>query len=258
MKTAYFISDLHLGAAYLPNKRASEQRVVDFLTRVVGADNSASHLFLVGDVLDYWFEYRKVVPRGYIRFFGALAALADKGVKITWYVGNHDVWLRDYLRNEIGLEVRLGATAENVLGHRMLISHGDDVGKQPAMYRFTRWCFHNPVCQWLYAGLHPRWTTAVATGWSSVNRTSRKADDVKKAQDACVDRHREFCEQYNQSHPGEIDFFVFGHLHVAAITPLDNGAQMVHLGDWIDKFTYATINDTQGAKMQLHAFSDVV
>lgn len=240
MKRAYFISDLHLGAAYIADKRAAEQRVVDFL-HSIAAD--ASHLFLLGDVLDYWFEYRKVVPRGYVRFFGALASLADRGVEITWYTGNHDVWLRDYLRDEIGLTVRTGKTVERLKGKTLFLSHGDDVGKQPAMYRFTRWCFYSKLCQFLYATIHPRWTTAIATGWSSANRTSRNDDEVRRAQQVCVERHREFCEDYNRKHPGEIDFFVFGHLHVARATKLSPGNEMVHLGDWIDKCTYATLDD---------------
>ena len=153
-----------------------ERRVCRFLDSI---KDDAAELFLLGDILDYWYEYKYVVPRGYIRFLGKLAELADTGVKITWVTGNHDVWLFDYLRDQIGLTVLYGHTEVMAGGKRVLIAHGDDVGVQPAMYRFTRWCFYNKVCQWLYAGIHPRWTYPIATGWSNENRTRRDPEQQR-------------------------------------------------------------------------------
>ena len=139
----YFLSDLHLGANYIADPKAHESRVVRFLESIA---HDAKALYLLGDVLDYWYEYRHVVPRGYVRFFGALAQLADAGVEIVWFTGNHDVWLFDYLRDEIGLNVVKKALSVNIMGKNFLLSHGDNVGHQPRMYRFTRWCFYNKVC----------------------------------------------------------------------------------------------------------------
>ena len=110
---------------------------------------------------------------------GKLAELADSGVSITWVTGNHDVWLFDYLRDQIGLTVLNGHTVVEAQGKRILISHGDDVGVHPVMYRFTRWCFYNKVCQWLYAAIHPRWTHPIATGWSIENRTRRNPEQQR-------------------------------------------------------------------------------
>ena len=122
-----FLSDLHLGANYIANSRAHENRVVDFL-RHEGSD--ADHIYLLGDVLDYWYEYRTVVPRGFVRFFGELARLADSGVKITWMTGNHDIWLFDYLRDEIGMEViDAPFIIREIGGQRFLLAHGDRIGR---------------------------------------------------------------------------------------------------------------------------------
>ena len=117
--TTYFISDLHLGARYLPDRRLHEAKIVSFLHSI---RDTAEAIYLVGDVLDYWYEYRTVVPRGYVRFFGALAALADSGVRITWLTGNHDIWLFDYLRDEIGIEVVDGSIIRDIAGKRFFIA----------------------------------------------------------------------------------------------------------------------------------------
>ena len=151
--TTYFISDLHLGARYLPDRRLHEAKIVSFLHSI---RDTAEAIYLVGDVLDYWYEYRTVVPRGYVRFFGALAALADSGVRITWLTGNHDIWLFDYLRDEIGIEVVDGSIIRDIAGKRFFIAHGDGVGLLKPSFRFIRAMFRNHICQRLYSSIHPR------------------------------------------------------------------------------------------------------
>lgn len=239
MKKTYFISDLHLGANYITDHRAHEARVIAFLDSI---RDDAGQLFLLGDILDYWFEYKNVVPRGHIRFFGALARLADAGVRITWMTGNHDVWLFDYLRDEIGLTVLKGHQTVDIEGHRFLISHGDDVGEQPFMYRFTRWCFYNPVCQWLYAAIHPRWTHAVAKRWSASNRTRRRpALPPEKHRSPAIDRLCDFVRQHEQTE--HCEHYVFGHLHVTLQEQVaDTDATMTILGEWIRRDTYAVFD----------------
>ncbi len=111
---AYFLSDLHLGAPYFPDSRKAELRVVDFLDSI---KDDAHTIYLLGDILDYWYEYRYVVPRGFVRFFGKLAELADSGVRIVWFIGNHDIWIFDYLPSELGIEVVDGALVEEIDGH---------------------------------------------------------------------------------------------------------------------------------------------
>ena len=235
----YFISDLHLGAKYMTHHLERERRVCRFLDSI---KDDAAQLFLLGDILDYWYEYKYVVPRGYIRFLGKLAELADSGVSITWVTGNHDVWLFDYLRDQIGLTVLNGHTVVEAQGKRILISHGDDVGVQPVMYRFTRWCFYNKVCQWLYAAIHPRWTYPIATGWSNENRTRRNPEQQRDISERAAARLVDFSRDYHRQHP-DVEAFVFGHIHIARLNErVDDMPPVIMLGEWISLNSYVVLD----------------
>ena len=237
-KNTYFISDLHLGAKYMNDPVGRERRVCRFLDSI---KDDAAELYLLGDILDYWYEYKYVVPRGYIRFFGKLAELADSGVKITWVTGNHDVWLFDYLRDQLGMRVLKGHTVVETAGKRILISHGDDVGVQPVMYRFTRWCFYNKVCQWLYAAIHPRWTYPIATGWSNENRTGRDPARQQAVSERAAERLIDFSRDFYASHP-DVEAFVYGHLHIARMNEVEGMPPVIFLGDWISLCTYVVLD----------------
>ena len=247
-KNTYFISDLHLGAKYMTDPVERERRVCRFLDSI---KDDAAQLFLLGDILDYWYEYKYVVPRGYIRFLGKLAELADAGVKITWVTGNHDVWLFDYLRDQIGLTVLYGHTVVEAAGKRILIAHGDDVGVQPAMYRFTRWCFYNKVCQWLYAGIHPRWTYPIATGWSNENRTHRNAQELLAISEHAASRLVDFSRDYHAQHP-DVEAFIYGHIHLARVYDEEGVPPIIMLGEWITLNSYVVL--TPGGNFSLNYF----
>ncbi len=237
----YFISDLHLGARYIADPRAHQQRVVNFL-HSIAAD--ATELYLVGDVLDYWFEYRTAVPRGYVRFFGALAALADAGVKITWLTGNHDIWLFDYLRTEIGMEVIDSPWVERTIaGKRFIIGHGDRIGRRSAGFRFICSLFRNRLLQWLYSGIHPRWTIPFAHLWSSSSRRSRYGIDD-------VEAHTDQVEQDVATLP-QADFVVLGHHHIVVDRQMAHG-RLIVLGDWIDHCSYGQFD---GSTFTLKTFN---
>lgn len=237
----YFISDLHLGARYIADPRAHQQRVVNFL-HSIAAD--ATELYLVGDVLDYWFEYRTAVPRGYVRFFGALAALADAGVKITWLTGNHDIWLFDYLRTEIGMEVIDSPWVERTIaGKRFIIGHGDRIGRRSAGFRFICSLFRNRLLQWLYSGIHPRWTIPFAHLWSSSSRRSRYGI-------ADVEAHADQVEQDVATLP-QADFVVLGHHHIVVDRQMAHG-RLIVLGDWIDHCSYGQFD---GSTFTLKTFT---
>lgn len=222
--------------------------MVRFLDHIKG---DATALYLLGDILDYWYEFRSVVPRGHVRFLGKLAELADAGVRITWMTGNHDVWLFDYLRDEVGLTVLRHATTVEVDGKPFFVSHGDDVGYQRPMYRFMKWCFTSRLCQTLYASVHPRWTTQIATGWSTNNRTTRRSEDEEREKVASAGELQRFVEQHHREHP-EVEHYVFGHLHLADQIEVD-GAQVTFLGDWIRQDTYAVFD---GQCLSLHHFPE--
>lgn len=235
---AYFISDLHLGATYLDEPLEYERRVVRFLDSIAG---DAGELYLLGDILDYWYEYRTVVPRGFTRFFGALARLADSGTKITWFIGNHDIWLFDYLRNEIGMKVVDGAETTTILGKRFFLSHGDGVGDLPRGFRIIRSIFRNRLCQKLYAAIHPRWTVSFAHRWSAHSRDF--ANSMPRFEGEQNEPLIAFCREYLTTTDPTIDYFIFGHRHILLDFPLGTGhSSMFILGDWIHHFSYGVFD----------------
>lgn len=241
----FFISDLHLGASYIADPKEHERRVVEFLRSISG---DAKRLFLLGDILDYWWEYRTVVPRGFTRFFGALAELADSGVEITWFKGNHDVWIFDYLPKEIGLTVHDGVMVTELDGKRFLMEHGDGVGKLPWTFRRLRGLFRCRIAQKLYAAIHPRWTIGFAHGWSSHSRKTGGYIPKAGVGDSLVD----YAEEYNATHPEKVDYFIFGHQHIVLDKKLKDGSEILILGDWISKFSFAVWD---GKSVEISYFS---
>lgn len=230
--TTYFISDCHLGASYIANPKEHERIVVDWLLSI---EPKAKELYLLGDIIDYWFEYRHVVPRGYTRFFGALARLSDAGVKITWMRGNHDIWLFDYLANEIGLNVADGVIERTIDGKKFVMSHGDGVGRLPLTFRILRGMFRNPILQKLYAGIHPWWTVGFAHRWSAHNREHGHAENLKHLPPN--DTYVEFANAYEKAN-GRVDYFIFGHRHIAIDQSEPNGTRIIILGDAFERYTF--------------------
>lgn len=149
-KKTYFLSDLHLGASYLKNPRENERRIVRFLDSI---KEDAKTIYLLGDILDYWYEYKTVVPRGYTRFFGKIAELTDRGIEIHWFIGNHDIWIFDYLPSELGVIVHDGTVITEIEGKTFFLSHGDNVGKRDWTFKLIRNIFRNKTCQKLYASI---------------------------------------------------------------------------------------------------------
>lgn len=245
----YFISDLHLGAGYIADKREHERTVCRFLQHIAP---TARRLYLLGDVLDYWFEYRTVVPRGYVRFFGELARLADSGVEIVWFTGNHDIWLFDYIRDEIGVEIvdpAGGGVLRTIDGTLFYLGHGDGMGRQPAGFRFMRSMFRNRFCQKLYSAVHPRWTIPFAHAWSSHSRKGSAGSDTL---DGRTRTDLEVFARRKASENPDLKYIVLGHHHVLLDEPVGPGCRMIILGDWINRFSYAVFD---GHELKLNEFS---
>lgn len=237
MKKSYFLSDLHLGAPYFPDSREAEKRVVAFLDSI---KQDAEAIYLLGDVLDYWYEYRYVVPRGFVRFFGKLAELSDSGVRIVWLIGNHDIWIFDYLPKELGIEVVDGSLTEEIHGKMFFMTHGDGVGKLPASFRFLRSLFRNKICQKAFAAIHPRWTIPFAYNWS---RHSRKEGEARGLPDEkLLVNLKEYVLDYHKAHPN-VDYYLFGHVHVLSWETVCDGCEMIVLGEWIRTFSYAIMGE---------------
>lgn len=238
-KRVYFISDMHLGASTLESPRETEKRVVRWLDSV---KDTASAIYMLGDVLDYWYEYRSVVPRGYVRFFGKIAELTDSGVEVHWLIGNHDIWIFDYLPYEIGIIVHRESFVTEIAGKRFYLGHGDGEGEISFGFRLIRWIFRNRICQLLYASVHPRWTVSFADGCSSGSRRSGRG--TLKFKDDAANPLVVFAEKYNRRENGAVDYFVFGHQHIAFQRPLSSGGSITLTGDWISLFTYAEFDGT--------------
>ena len=234
---AYFLSDLHLGAPYFEDSRESEMRVVRFLDSI---KDDADVIYLLGDILDYWYEYRNVVPRGFVRFFGKLAELSDAGISITWFIGNHDIWIFDYIPNELGIDVVDGSRTIEINGKKFFLSHGDGVGKIPMPFRLIRNIFRNRVCQKLYASVHPRWTIPFALSWS---KSSRDKSYANNHNDYTVSAQPliEFSKDYLARNK-DIDFFIYGHLHILFRSRIAEHSEIVILGEWIHTCSYAVFD----------------
>lgn len=248
-RNTYFLSDAHLGASYIADARAHEATLVSFLQSI---EPTAKTVYLLGDILDYWFEYRTVVPRGYVRFFGQLARMADAGIRIVWFTGNHDIWLFDYLRDELGIEIADpsgGGMTVDIDGTRFFLGHGDDLGRQPRGYRLLRATFRCRFLQKLYSGIHPRWTIPFAHGWSS---HSRKAGPPEPRLDGAARAALELaCRELAAADP-MLRYIVIGHHHVAVDEPVTANCRLVVLGEWISACTYAVFD---GTSMSLAKFT---
>ncbi len=236
----YFLSDLHLGArAESPEARiARERKVVRWLDSI---KDDVATLYLLGDILDYWYEYRYVVPRGFIRFLGKIAELSDHGVEIHWFIGNHDIWIFDYLPTELGIHIHKSPCIVNLGNKTAYLAHGDGVGRTPLSFRFIRSIFRNRFCQWLYASIHPRWTVAFAHWWSSHSRKYGEClPYLGENNEYLVSYAKEYLTLRSQE---EIDYFIFGHRHIMLDLMLSRRSRVVILGDWIEHFSYARFCD---------------
>ncbi len=233
MKSAtYFISDMHLGAGYITDPKGHERRIAAWLREIAP---TARTLYLLGDVMDYWYEYRTVVPRGHTRFLGALAELADSGTKIVWLKGNHDIWLFDYLRDEIGMTVADGIVDTMIDGKRFVMEHGDGVGEPRWSYRLMRRLFRNRAAQWLYSAIHPRWTVGFAQAWSKHSRLhSRRTVEPELSED---DMLVKFARDFSARN-GAVDYFVFGHRHQAVDMSIGDGCGLIVLGEAYSRMSY--------------------
>lgn len=238
----YFISDLHIGAGYIPDRHEHERVICQWLRDIAP---TARAIYLLGDILDYWYEYRTVAPRGYVRFLGTLAEIADQGVEITWVKGNHDIWIFDYIPNEIGLTVADGVIDKFIDGHRFVMEHGDGVGEQRKLYKMMRSLFRNRFAQWLYAAIHPRWTVGFAHRWS---KHSRMHGPTKTGGQLLPDDPLIVFSKEYMNRNGHVDYFIYGHRHILIDEKIDKNSRLIVLGDGFKLMTYA---DWDGSELTL-------
>ena len=231
--STYFVSDVHLGLQ-VADPAGREARFVSFLRNL---PQDAEALYLLGDIWDFWYEYRDVVPKGYVRVLAALQELIDRGVKVYFFQGNHDVWTYSYFE-ELGM-VRLTQPAlVEIGGKKFCLGHGDGLGPVPVGYRFLRAIFHCRFLQILFSMLHPWIAFRFGNSWSKGNRLARKEEYVFGGESEPLYK---FAMDYAQEHG--VDYFIFGHYHVSVSMPLPSGASLNILKDWIDGSPYLCYRD---------------
>ncbi|NNK27783.1 MAG: UDP-2,3-diacylglucosamine diphosphatase [Flavobacteriaceae bacterium] len=245
-KKVYFSSDNHLGA---PTREASLPREKKFVAWLDHIKKDAAAIFLLGDLFDFWFEYKSVVPKGFTRTLGKLAEISDSGIPIFYFVGNHDLWMNGYFEEELGIPV-YHEPKEIILGDsHFLIGHGDGLGPGDKGYKRMKKIFTNPLSKWLYRWLHPDWGVRLAQYFSVKNKLISGDEDIK-----FLGEENEWLVQYCKDKLKEKhrDYFVFGHRHLPMEIELGNNSRYVNLGDWITYFTYAAFDRK---KLDLKEFS---
>ncbi len=237
-KKIYFLSDFHLGAPGAAASLEREKKIVAFLDE---AKKDAAAIFLVGDMFDFWFEYKTVVPKGFVRLLGKLAELSDSGIQLHFFVGNHDMWVRDYFIGELGMKIYFEPTRFEFNGKKFLIGHGDGQGPGDHRYKMLKKVFRNPLCQWLFGIIPPAIGMGLANYFS---RKSRQAD--KTVEEKFLGDENEWLIVYSKEvlQQEAIDYFIFGHRHLAIDHPLNNKSRYVNLGEWINLQSYAVFDGT--------------
>ncbi len=244
-KKIYFASDFHLGVPTFEKSLEREKAIVRWLDSI---EHDAAEIYLVGDVFDFWFEYKTVVPRGFTRLLGKLASMTDKGIPIHFFTGNHDMWTFDYLEKEIGLIVHREPITANLSGKSFMIGHGDGLGPGDHGYKFLKKVFANPLCKWLFARLHPNFGTGLALYLSRRSRIATgAADEHFEGED------KEWLIIYikEQLQKDHTDYFIFGHRHLPIDHPIGQ-SRYINLGDWLKYRTYAVWD---GQNLELLTFS---
>ena len=237
-KKIYFASDNHLG---LPNSEVSLVREKHFISWLEEVRKDAAAIYLLGDLFDFWIEYKTVVPKGFVRVLGKLAELSDSGIPITFFTGNHDLWMRDYFQKELNVIVYRQPITLTIGTTRFLIGHGDGLGPGDKGYKLMKKLFTNPFSQWLFRWLHPDLGVRLGQYLSKKNKLISGEEDVK-----FLGEDKEWLVTYSQKKLKEehFDYFVFGHRHLPLKIELNQNSKYINLGDWITHNTYAVFDGT--------------
>lgn len=238
-KNIYFLSDFHLGTPDHSSSLKREKHIVRFLSRI---KEDAAAIFIVGDLFDFWYEYKKVVPKGFVRILGKMAELTDAGIPLYFFVGNHDMWMSGYFERELNIPVYYEPKEFEFNGKKFLIGHGDGLGPGDRGYKFLKKIFRNKGCQWLF-GLLPPYIGMGLAHWSS--RSSRAATGESDARFLGEDKEWlvSYCKEVLQQK--YFDFFIFGHRHLPIDFSLKGGSRYINLGDWIRYNSYAVFDGHQ-------------
>ncbi len=242
-RRVYFASDFHLGTPTPEQSRDRERAIVAWLDAI---RPTADVIFLVGDVFDFWFEYKRTIPKGFIRLQGKLAELTDAGTRIVLFTGNHDMWMSDYFTQEMGIPVYREPRRYDIGGKRFYIGHGDGLGPGDFVYKRLKTVFESGLARRLFRWLHPDVGIGLAHSWSRRSRISNQ----QKGEDAFLGDDREWLMQYCREVEATMhhDYYIFGHRHLSLDLAVSPTSRYVNLGEWVSAKTYAVFD---GAELSL-------
>ncbi len=236
-KSIYFASDFHLGLDKNGASSEREKRIVSWLDSII---DDTQALYLLGDLFDYWFEYKKVVPKGFVRLLAKLIQFTDREIPVHIFTGNHDMWMFDYLEKEVGAQIYRGPIERQLQGKTFVLGHGDGLGPGDHGYKFIKRIFASKINQWLFARLHPN------LGIALMQKFSHKSREAESASPPFTDPEKEWLVQYCETELSNraVDIFIFGHRHLPIDYKLSNGSsRYINCGDWIDHNSYAVLRN---------------
>ena len=244
-KKIYFLSDFHLGAPDYETSLVREKRVVKFLDEI---KNDAAQIFILGDLFDFWYEYKNVVPKGFVRILGKLAELTDSGIQIHFFVGNHDMWMKGYFEKELNIKVYHHPEEFELNGKKFLIGHGDGLGPGDHRYKALKKVFRNKFSQWLFGIMHPRLGIGIADYFSSKSRGT-----PGKNEEQFLGEEKEWLIVFSREmlKTKHYDYFIFGHRHLPLDFKLNDATHYINLGDWI-KYNSYVIFDGENAHLKFY------
>ncbi|MEI6947971.1 UDP-2,3-diacylglucosamine diphosphatase [Paraflavisolibacter sp. H34] len=245
-KKVFFLSDFHLGAPDAPRSLEREKLIVRFLDEI---KEEAFAIFIVGDMFDFWYEYRRVVPRGHVRLLGKIAEITDAGIPVHFFVGNHDMWMKDYLQQELNVPVYFEPKEFTFDNRLFLVGHGDGLGPGDHGYKAMKKVFRNPVCQWLFGAFPPYMGIGLADYFS---RKSREATGEHEEHFLGEDKEWLIIYAKEVLQEKKVDFFIFGHRHLPIDFRLNGNSRYLNTGDWIRYQTYAVYD---GSDMQVKSYT---
>lgn len=245
-KKIYFASDFHLGVPSYESSLRREKKVVRWLESI---RSDAEEIYLVGDVFDFWFEYKTAVPKGFVRLLGKIAEITDSGIPIHFFTGNHDMWTFDYLEKECGVKVYRQPIEIEYNDKKFFIGHGDGLGPGETSYKILKAIFASKLCQWSFARLHPNLGIGIANLWSRKSRISNAGyDEIFHGEEKEI--LVSFCK--NELKKSHFDYFIFGHRHLVLDITVGENSRYINLGEWVTKPTYAEFD---GKELKLLPFS---
>lgn len=238
----YFASDFHLGA---PNAQESFNRELLIIKWLDEIKKDAKEIYLVGDIFDFWFEYKHTIPKGFVRLQGKIAELTDSGIPIHIFTGNHDMWIFDYLPKELGVTLYREPIVKEYNGQKMYIGHGDGLGPGDRQYKMLKSVFNSKICQWAFARIHPNLGVGIANAWSRKSRkTNITYDEIFHGEDK--EHLVLFCKDHLKKE--HIDYFIFGHRHLPLNLKVGENSTYINLGEWIKYNSYAVFD---GERLEL-------